>query len=508
MKGRQGKGRRLGVQTDNGQDVADAKCGTASVYLPKEGLEGMLRQYESRGGSSNNHVVPLYSRVGRCGEVKFPVIISSVGDGGDGAIVGGLTLKSGLNDVLKSGIDKPEIHNLLRPSGQCIEVFIDIGSLSGDDLALVSGRTRVTVLNPKSIVLYTEDHPPDSKGCPPLAAKGTVGEMSRGGDKPHTSSLLLAAVQARLAAFTGRGRSRFFFAALLDSLFGLAMIWMLGAWTINDLSYFVFDGVHSRFFSKASLSWLSSSPFGFKLNDVLAKNMAEEMRIITGFITPQMSRAVGYLSQGLHAFENAPLISIAVGMGASGLLRMMFDIVTVLSLPLYMVHVLWRHVFRSVLSLLGSLQLASASMKRNPLRSSRVDSYVGGGDMELVLAVSLQTVLVFLFTTCLAFHAFCTGAYICTLFMKMPLWVLAIAVEGSWWVGEAKKNRFVKIAFISHGEDGVLEMRPVCKSWLDANTAEFRNKVGGVLKFALRDIFVKAARGDKIDLGITSGYLQ
>ncbi|GAA6051856.1 hypothetical protein JCM3770_005500 [Rhodotorula araucariae] len=214
-----------------------------------------------------------------------------------------------------------------------------------------------------------------------------------------------------------------------DFIVGVALAFFVreNAKAINRLISQLVE-VHVLAYLRDLLNWLDSWPMGIKLNDEVADVIC---------------RAFLFLSQVWEDVVLSPvlshlpvaLIGCAGFLGASSLLALGVDLVSLLTLPFFACYVVATLVYRASLRSLSALFNVFRGRKYNPLRS-RVEPASYDVD-ALLLGTILFVTLSFVFPTLVAFYA---------AFASSRLFILA--VETVLLMGVAALNAFPLFALL------------------------------------------------------------
>lgn len=188
---------------------------------------------------------------------------------------------------------------------------------------------------------------------------------------------------------------------------------------------------HYRHLS-TGLLWLERYPFGFKLNERLLENVGREIQRLWKVHELIVLRLCSLEWSPLcknSAVSLAALLSMALG--GSGVVALAWDAMWLITAHAWGVSFVSHRIYCLELTLLTALWRLFRGKKRNILRH-RTDTMEYDA-MQLLLGTVLFAVVLFLFTTILAYHVFFSCLYMVILLVTLPLDVLYVFLNRMPW---------------------------------------------------------------------------
>jgi hypothetical protein len=177
---------------------------------------------------------------------------------------------------------------------------------------------------------------------------------------------------------------------------------------------------------RKEIEWLNNYPGGFKLNVPLTRRLGSMVVMVLEVHEVVVLR---YLARtGVQeAVLRAVALAGALGLGATSMLALAFDLVRLMTAHLHLVYAIFARVYYLELSILASLWHLFRGKKYNVLRH-RIDT-CEYGTQQLLLGTLLFTIFSCLFPTIAVFHAFFSMVQGAVLAVQGALWLLFIAIR-------------------------------------------------------------------------------
>lgn len=259
----------------------------------------------------------------------------------------------------------------------------------------------------------------------------------------------------------------------------LSLFWETAAWQ---------QFIHSQYdVLRGAIDWLNSFPAGFKLNQRMTATMSYKVLLMLKWHEQLIVLALGNLTWVVRPWV---VILGGVGMGGSGLLALLFDVVQLSASHLFILTSLFGYIFNTELLVIHALWCLFRGKKRNVLRQ-RTDT-MEYDSTQLLFGTILFVAALFLFTTIAVYHGFFALVYlsieIC-LILIMMLYVILLHFPFGRIVANSSKGW--------KAESIVVEQVEIDSStdWPDVTRLRARNShtsiVGDCLRSPFKPIFVR-----------------